>query len=79
MESGGMTRRRRGRRAVQYLLVFVGCVLVIKTTADRVPALEARIREIHPYDLPECLVVPATGGSAAYLAWVGDAVQGRPT
>ena len=54
-------------------------LLVIKTTADRVSALEARVRELHPYELPEFLVVPATGGSPAYLAWVGDAVQGRTT
>jgi periplasmic divalent cation tolerance protein len=49
--------------------------IVMKTTADRVAALEARLRELHPYDLPEFLVLPATGGSAAYLDWVRDAVR----
>jgi periplasmic divalent cation tolerance protein len=44
--------------------------LVIKTTRDRLPALEARLRALHPYDLPEFLVIPADSGSAAYLAWV---------
>lgn len=44
--------------------------LVIKTTSDRVAAVEARIRELHPYELPEFLVVPVAHGSAAYLEWV---------
>lgn len=48
--------------------------IVIKTTAERVAALEARLRELHPYELPEFVVLPAGGGSAAYLAWVGESV-----
>jgi periplasmic divalent cation tolerance protein len=48
--------------------------LLMKTTPDRVAALEARLRELHPYELPEFLVVPASG-SAAYLLWVGESVQ----
>jgi periplasmic divalent cation tolerance protein len=48
--------------------------LVIKTTSDRVAAIEARFRELHPYELPEFLVLSADA-SAAYLAWVGDSVQ----
>ena len=46
--------------------------LVIKTTAARVPALEARLRDLHPYELPEFLVLPASTGSEAYLRWVGE-------
>lgn len=49
--------------------------LVIKTTAARLPALEARVRELHTYELPEFLVIAADEGSAAYLAWVNDAVS----
>ena len=49
--------------------------LVIKTTAERLPALEARIRELHAYELPEFLVMTADGGSAAYLAWVEESVR----
>lgn len=44
--------------------------VVIKTTTPQVGALEAAIRSVHPYDVPEFLVVPVTGGSAAYLAWL---------
>ena len=48
--------------------------IVIKTTADRVPALQTRLRQIHPYELPEFLVIDATG-SEAYLAWVGESAR----
>ncbi|MEO8553879.1 MAG: divalent-cation tolerance protein CutA [Kofleriaceae bacterium] len=43
---------------------------MIKTTAERVAALQARLAELHPYDVPEVIVVPVTGGHAPYLAWV---------
>lgn len=46
------------------------CQLVIKTTRDRVAAVETRLRTLHPYELPELLVVAASGGSEAYLHWV---------
>jgi len=49
--------------------------IVIKTTAGRVAALETRMRELHPYELPEFVVVAATSGSADYLAWVGESVS----
>jgi periplasmic divalent cation tolerance protein len=44
--------------------------VVIKTTADRLAALEARLGDLHPYELPEFLVVTADSGSDAYLRWV---------
>lgn len=46
--------------------------LVIKTTRDRVPAIETRVRELHTYELPEFVVVPVVDGSAAYLQWVRE-------
>lgn len=52
--------------------------LIIKTTAGRVAALEARLRELHPYEVPEFLVLRVSGGSAAYLQWVGESVGGGP-
>lgn len=48
--------------------------LVMKTTRDRVPALEARLRGLHPYDVPEFLVLDVDGGGADYLAWLREAV-----
>jgi periplasmic divalent cation tolerance protein len=48
--------------------------LLIKTRAAGVAALEQRVRELHPYDVPEFLVIPVDGGSAAYLAWLNESV-----
>jgi periplasmic divalent cation tolerance protein len=44
--------------------------LEIKTTADRVTALTAHIKDNHSYDVPEIIATPITGGSAAYLSWL---------
>ena len=48
--------------------------VVIKTAADRLAALEARLRELHPYELPELLILDVDDGGAKYLAWVREAV-----
>jgi periplasmic divalent cation tolerance protein len=45
-------------------------VLIIKTRAERCEVLAARIEDLHPYDVPEVLVLPAVGGSARYLGWI---------
>jgi periplasmic divalent cation tolerance protein len=45
-------------------------LLVIKTTQARVRAAERALREEHPYELPECLVLGVEGGSREYLAWI---------
>jgi periplasmic divalent cation tolerance protein len=45
--------------------------LVIKTTRGKLPALEARLRALHPYELPEFLVLDAAG-SAEYSAWIEE-------
>jgi periplasmic divalent cation tolerance protein len=44
--------------------------LIIKTTARQVRALEARLGDLHPYEIPEFLVIRVSEGSAAYLQWV---------
>jgi periplasmic divalent cation tolerance protein len=49
--------------------------LVIKTTRDRLPALESRLRELHPYELPEFIVIAGAEGSEEYLQWVGAETQ----
>lgn len=48
---------------------------VIKTRRDRVEALIARLVALHPYEVPEAVVVPVDGGHPPYLAWVRGAVR----
>jgi periplasmic divalent cation tolerance protein len=50
--------------------------LVIKTTRGRFLELEARIRALHPYELPELVMIDAKG-SELYGRWVSDVVGGR--
>ena len=47
--------------------------LIIKTTRDRVPAIEARFHDLHPYELPEFVVLSAEA-SSAYLGWLRESV-----
>jgi len=47
---------------------------IIKTTADRYPALSARIVELHPYEVPEIIALPLAEGHPAYLAWLAQQV-----
>jgi periplasmic divalent cation tolerance protein len=49
--------------------------MVIKTTRDRLDALEVRLRELHSYELPEFVVVAVESGSEAYLSWVREQVR----
>lgn len=48
---------------------------VVKTRRDRVDALVARLVALHPYEVPEAVVVPVEGGHPPYLAWVLGAVR----
>ena len=48
--------------------------LLIKTSADRVPALERRLHELHPYEVPEFVVLSVERGSSAYLAWIAESL-----
>ena len=45
-------------------------LVLLKTTASRVEALEARVVELHPYDVPEVLALPVSSGHQPYLEWV---------
>ena len=50
-------------------------LLLVKTTRAALPALQARLQALHPYELPELLAVESAGGLPAYLAWIADNVQ----
>lgn len=49
--------------------------LTIKTMTTRVAAVQRLVDEVHPYEVPEFLVVPVSDGSPAYLAWLGESVD----
>ena len=50
-------------------------LVLIKTTRARVAALRERVVELHPYDVPELIVVPVIDGNAAYLRWVAESMR----
>lgn len=52
--------------------------VLIKTTQAAYPALEAQIRALHPYELPEIVAVPIEHGLPAYLDWVAAQTQPAP-
>lgn len=45
-------------------------LLMLKTAADQLPALESRLQELHSYQTPEFLVLAVEAGSSAYLSWL---------
>jgi periplasmic divalent cation tolerance protein len=49
--------------------------LILKTSTDRIAALWARVRELHPYDVPEFIVLPIVDGNDAYLQWIGASTR----
>ena len=67
---------------VQSIFRWVGKVdnkeehlLLIKTTVERYPELEARITALHPYEIPEIVAIPISGGLSAYLNWIDDCTR----
>jgi len=50
-------------------------LLVIKTTVEALPRLKARLREVHPYEVPELVALPIVYGLEEYLEWVASEVR----
>ena len=48
------------------------CLMVIKTTIQRLPELEARVRALHSYTVPEFIAIPVIAGSKDYLVWLDE-------
>ncbi|HYL62870.1 MAG TPA: divalent-cation tolerance protein CutA [Candidatus Methylomirabilis sp.] len=47
-------------------------LLLIKTTARKLAALESEVHRLHSYDVPEFIVLPIVAGSKAYLDWLNE-------
>lgn len=52
-------------------------MVLLKTTTEKLEALEKRLRELHSYRVPEFLVVPVEHGSATYMEWMLKALAGE--
>ncbi len=50
-------------------------LLIIKTTAKRLPALQRAVLALHPYDVPEIIALPIIAGHPPYLRWLRDSVH----
>ena len=53
-------------------------LLLIKTTSQKFPAVRDAIAALHSYEVSECVMFPIEDGSAAYLQWLGEAVDELP-
>ena len=49
-------------------------LLIIKTTAAVFPALSEAIRQLHSYDVPECIAITIEEGSESFLTWIAESV-----
>lgn len=49
-------------------------LLLVKTTAAAFESVRKAIRELHSYELPECVALPVEDGSAEYLKWIEESV-----
>jgi periplasmic divalent cation tolerance protein len=54
-------------------------LMIIKTTSDRYPELERRVKELHSYSTPEVIAMKIERGSAQYLNWVRDSTVNDET
>jgi periplasmic divalent cation tolerance protein len=50
-------------------------LLVVKSTRRRFAALQAEIKRLHSYDVPEIVALPIDAGSPDYLAWLAESVS----
>jgi periplasmic divalent cation tolerance protein len=50
-------------------------LLLIKTTESAFPRLQQKLKELHSYELPECVALSMTAGSPPYLKWIDDSVD----
>lgn len=52
--------------------------LTFKTTGPRLAELAALVHRLHPYELPQWIVISATDASAGYARWVAESVHSDP-
>jgi periplasmic divalent cation tolerance protein len=50
-------------------------LLMVKTQAESFARVRDAIKELHSYELPECIMIPVEGSSGEYLNWIGENVD----
>lgn len=50
-------------------------LLLIKTTSEHFPAVQKRVKSLHPYELPEIIAVSIKDGLEEYLRWIEDSTK----
>jgi periplasmic divalent cation tolerance protein len=50
-------------------------LLVIKTTAAMFPRLRDELKQLHSYEVPECIAIDIEDGIPAYLEWIAESVK----
>jgi len=48
------------------------CLMIVKTVSENFETLERRVKELHPYDVPEIIALPIVKGYEPYLKWVEE-------
>ena len=51
-------------------------LLIIKTSRELFPALNAEMAKLHPYEVPELLALPVVDGAENYLSWLDGNLRG---
>ncbi len=54
------------------------CVMILKSSRDLFPALQAEVEKLHSYHVPEVIALPIIDGSANYLTWLAESVSASP-
>jgi len=54
------------------------CLLVIKSTRDRMEALRTSLEKEHSYEVPEVIALPVVDGSPNYLRWLEASLDRKP-
>jgi periplasmic divalent cation tolerance protein len=50
-------------------------LLIIKTIESKIDQLKRTIKEIHPYEVPECIILPIEDGLSDYLNWINESTS----
>ena len=50
-------------------------LLLIKTSSEKFPQVRDAIRELHSYELPECIALAVEDGSPEYLQWLEESLK----